>query len=316
MTTGFVYEPFCLRHDPGESHPERSARLSATVQHLIKQPWYPSLQTVSAREAELDWIHSTHAPEYVARAEAACQSGAKSLDVPDVGISSDSFKAASLATGGGLALADRLMAGEIDNGFSLTRPPGHHAENALALGFCLFNNVAILARYLQSAHGLDKIAILDWDVHHGNGTQHTFEEDGSVLFVSIHQYPYYPGTGAYSETGVGVGAGATINCPMAAGSHDQHYQAAFSERVLPALEGFSPDAILLSAGFDAHRADPLANIELSTQCYGWMTERVMEVADHHCGGRVLSLLEGGYSLEALPLCVATHLEVLLGIQSD
>ena len=315
VTTGFVYEPFCLRHNPGQGHPERSARLSATIAHLERQPWYGTLAPVSTREAEKDWLRSTHAEEYIARAEAACQQGAAHLDVPDVGISPDSFTAARLAAGGGLALADRLMAGDINNGFSLTRPPGHHAESALALGFCLFNNIAILARYLQSKHGLEKIAILDWDVHHGNGTQHTFEDDGSVLFVSLHQYPYYPGTGAHSETGVGQGAGATINCPMTAGSTDEDYQAAFSERVLPALNSFGPDAILISAGFDAHHDDPLANIDLSTECYRWMSERVVEVADQHAAGRILSLLEGGYSLDALPLSVAAHLEVLLDSSS-
>ena len=272
MTTGFVYEPFCLRHDPGQGHPERSARLSATMRHLETQAWFSQLSPVATREAETEWLHSTHAADYVARAETACRDGAGHLDVPDVGISPDSFTAARLAAGGGLALADRLIAGEIDNGFSLTRPPGHHAENALALGFCLFNNVAILARYLQSHHGLEKIAVLDWDVHHGNGTQHTFEDDGSVLFVSLQQYPYYPGTGAHSETGVGQGAGTTVNCP-------------------------------------------LASIELSTECYRWISEWVMEVADRHAGGRILSLLEGGYSLDALPLCVAAHLEVLLGNSS-
>jgi acetoin utilization deacetylase AcuC-like enzyme len=315
MTTGFVYEPFCLRHDPGQGHPERSARLSATMRHLETQAWFSQLSPVATREAETEWLHSTHAADYVARAETACRDGAGHLDVPDVGISPDSFTAARLAAGGGLALADRLIAGEIDNGFSLTRPPGHHAENALALGFCLFNNVAILARYLQSHHGLEKIAVLDWDVHHGNGTQHTFEDDGSVLFVSLHQYPYYPGTGAHSETGVGQGAGTTVNCPMAAGSADAQYEAAFRGRVLPALERFAPDAVLISAGFDAHIDDPLASIELSTECYRWMSERVMEVADRHAGGRILSLLEGGYSLDALPLCVAAHLEVLLGNSS-
>ena len=308
--TGFVYDPRCLNHNPGLGHPERSERLVATLAHLEKQPWYASLAHTLAVPLARDWIHTVHAPDYVDRADAACQAGATHLDVPDVGISADSFGVARVAAGAGIALADRLMAGEIDNGFSLTRPPGHHAEQGLALGFCLFNNVAILARYLQRQHGLEKIAIVDWDVHHGNGTQHTFEEDGSVFYASLHQYPYYPGTGAYDETGAGAGSGATLNCPMRAESGDADFQAAFGEKVLPALNTFAPDAVLISAGFDAHVADPLANLQLTTECYGWMTQRIVEVADRHADGRVLSLLEGGYSLEALPLSVAAHLSAL------
>lgn len=311
MTTGFVYDPFCLSHNPGTGHPERSARLSATIAHLSEQPWFDSLSAVTATPADVELLHNTHAPEYVERARAACRAGESHLDVPDVGISPDSFDVARVACGGGVALADGVMRGELKNGFSLTRPPGHHAEAALALGFCLFNNVAILARYLQQTHGVDKVAIVDWDVHHGNGTQHTFEEDNSVLFASLHQYPFYPGTGARSETGTGRGAGATVNCPMAAGSTDSDYQAAFSERVLPALEDFKPDVVLVSAGFDAHRDDPLAEVALSTECYRWMSDQVLDIADRHAGGRLISLLEGGYSLEALPLSVATHLEALL-----
>ena len=159
-----------------------------------------------------------------------------------------------------MALADRIVAGDLENGFALSRPPGHHAEQGTALGFCLFNNVAIAARYLQRAHGVGKILILDFDVHHGNGTQHTFEEDPSVMYASIHQYPYYPGTGSASETGIGRGAGATVNCPVPAGAGDQEYQRAFTGRSLPAAEAFAPEFVILSAGFDAHAADPLAQV--------------------------------------------------------
>ena len=310
--TGFLYDPFCLRHDPGHGHPERSARLAATMQRLEGEPWFGELVPVTAEPCPIEWLESVHAPEYIARAAKVCRAGGPYLDVPDVGVGRDSFDVARIAAGAGLALADRLMAGEIHNGFSLARPPGHHAEHGLALGFCLFNNAAVLARYLQRRHGLEKVLVLDWDVHHGNGTQHTFEEDPTVFYASLHQYPFYPGTGAAGEEGTGRGAGATLNCPMPAGARDALYEEAFRTRLLPAMEKFEPDAVLLSAGFDAHADDPLAGVELSTGCYRWMSERMLEVADRHAGGRVLSLLEGGYSLEALPECVSVHLECLAG----
>ncbi len=228
-------------------------------------------------------------------------------------MSDASFDVALLAAGGLLKLADQVLSGEVDNGFALVRPPGHHAEVDTALGFCLFNNVAVCARYLQHRYGLGKVLILDWDVHHGNGTQHTFEEDPSVLYVSLHQYPYYPGTGAASETGLGRGVGATLNCPMPAGAGDEDYRRAFQERILPKIAAFAPEVVMISAGFDAHRADPLAQINVSTECYGWMSERLMEAADEHAHGRIISVLEGGYDLGALPLCVAEHLRVLMGL---
>jgi acetoin utilization deacetylase AcuC-like enzyme len=270
------------------------------------------LQRLSPRVAEREWLATTHDPTYIDRVEAECKRGAAHIDTPDVSVSAESYDIALLAAGAALELADQVASGRIRNGFALIRPPGHHAEQRTALGFCLFNNVAIAARALQADEGLGKILILDWDVHHGNGTQHSFEEDPSVLYVSLHQYPYYPGTGAYSETGRGRGAGATLNCPMPAGATDGDYELAFRERVLPAVDAFQPEAVLLSAGFDAHHADPLAQINLSTAFYGWMTERMLEIADKHAGGRLIALLEGGYDLDALSQSVAEHLRVLLG----
>lgn len=310
MTTGFLYDPQFLKHDTGPGHPECSERLTASMNHLQKQLWYPGLYQVQPRPADLDWIRLLHGDDYIRRAESTCRSGSAFLDSMDVMVSRDSYDVALLAAGGMLGLADQLMAGTIDNGFALIRPPGHHAEHGMALGFCLFNNVAITTRYLQKQHGLDKILILDWDVHHGNGTQHLFEEDPGVLYISTHQYPYYPGTGAWSETGIGRGKSATLNCPMAAGSDDKDYEKAFMETILPKIDEFKPDAIIISAGFDAHRLDPLAQINLSTEFFGWMTARLMEKADHYCHGRILSALEGGYNLQALPLCIGEHLSVL------
>lgn len=315
LPTGLLYDPLFLAHDTGAGHPERPARLTAARAELARQPWHTQLRTLTAERPDLRWLETTHRLAYIQRAAQACAQGAPFLDTPDVAISARSFDAALLAAGAGLRLADALMSGEIRNGFGLVRPPGHHAETAAALGFCLFNNVAILARYLQRQYGLDKVAILDWDVHHGNGTQHSFESDPSVLYVSLHQYPYYPGTGGAAETGQGAGSGATLNCPMAAGATDADYEAAFHARVLPALAQFQPEVVLISAGFDAHRDDPLAAVNLSTDCYGWMTARVLEVAALHAGGRVLSLLEGGYHLQRTGECIARHLGVLSGALS-
>lgn len=311
MTTGFLYDPRFLNHDTGAGHPERRERLVATMEHLENQDWFAQLKQVSPRVPERKWIETIHDSAYIDRAASTCKSGAPFLDVPDVSISPESYDTAMLATGSVLELADHVVSREFDNGFALIRPPGHHAENSTALGFCLFNNVAITARYLQQQHGLDKVLILDWDVHHGNGTQHSFEEDPSVLYISLHQYPYYPGTGAHSETGIGRAVGATLNCPMTAGSNDEDYRRAFTEKIIPKINEFKPDAVLISAGFDAHQADPLAQINLTTGCYGWMSQRIMEVADQHANGILISMLEGGYDLNALAQCVGQHLQVLM-----
>ena len=313
MRTGLVYDERFLRHDTGPHHPERPARLAAVLRGLRAEPWFEQLVPIAARAADLAVIENTHTLDYIRRAQAACVAGAPFLDTRDVVVSPASFDVAVLAAGAPLALAEAIVAGQLDNGFALLRPPGHHAEHASAMGFCLFNNVAILARHLQRTHGVDKLAIVDWDVHHGNGTQHTFEEDPSVLYVSTHQYPFYPGTGAASETGSGRGRGATLNCPLPAGTGDSDYEHVFAHRILPKLAAFAPEFVLVSAGFDAHQDDPLAELELSTACFGWMTERLLEVADRHAGGRLLSVLEGGYDLAGLAACASTHVACLAGV---
>lgn len=311
--TGFLTDERYLRHDTGPGHPERPERLSHTLQHLEAQPWFGALTRVAPRAAEIEWIAKVHDLEYIERARAACRSGEGELDTPDVPVSRGSYEAALLAVGGALELCDRIVSGTIQNGFALLRPPGHHAETSRAMGFCLFNNAAIAARYLQERHGLERVLTLDWDVHHGNGTQHAFEEDPSVLYVSTHQYPFYPGTGAHWETGEGSGKGATLNCPMRAGSTDVDYEVVFKDKIEPKVEAFRPDAIIVSAGFDAHEKDPLGQICLTTPMYGWMTRRVTDWAARYSRGRVLSLLEGGYDLTALAECVGVHMETLVGV---
>lgn len=311
MKTGFVQDARFLQHDTGDGHPECSARLSVALKYLETQDWYKTLTQVEANSAELEQILRVHNTDYVRRAEEVCRSGNSHLDSMDVSVCTESFDIALLAAGSSIQLAENVINKTVDNAFALIRPPGHHAEMSMAMGFCLFNNIAVLARYLQNTHGIDKIAIIDWDVHHGNGTQHLFEEDPSVLYISTHQYPFYPGTGNYSETGIGRGNGATLNCPMPVGATDRDYDKVFMEDILPRLDDFKPEFILISAGFDAHQADPLANINLSTDSFSWMTERIMEKADHHCENRIISLLEGGYNLQALPLCIGKHLETLL-----
>ena len=315
MTTGLLYDPIYLDHNTGFGHPERSERLSAALEYIKQQPFFEEIVPVLPRSAEPEWVQQIHTSRYMARAETACLRNSSHLDSLDVAISTRSFDVALQAAGGALELGDRVVSGALDNAFGLIRPPGHHAEQDMALGFCLFNNIAILARYLQKQHGLQKVLILDWDVHHGNGTQHTFEEDPSVFYVSLHQYPYYPGTGAVAETGKGRGRGATLNCPMPAGADDNDYQSAFTDRILPAVNAFGPEIVLISAGFDAHAADPLAQINLSTECYSWMSERMMEVADQHADGKLIALLEGGYDLKALAHSAAAHLRVLAGLKA-
>ena len=299
-----------MSHHTGAGHPECAERLSVTMEHLSALPLYDELKHYEPLPVEQELIEANHSSAYLTRARQTCAGGSAFLDSLDVTVSEESYDVALKAAGATIALAEGVINEEISNGFALVRPPGHHAEHDQAMGFCILNNVAILARYLKAVHGLDKVLVLDWDVHHGNGTQHTFEEDPSVLFASTHQYPFYPGTGAWSETGIGKGRGATLNCPMRAGSDDKDYEAAFMEKILPAIDQFKPEFIIISAGFDAHRDDPLGEINLSTGFYGWMTDRIMEMADKHAGGRIVSVLEGGYNLAMLPLCIEEHLKGL------
>ena len=315
--TGFLYDNRFLKHKTGEEFPERPERLSYTRAHLERLPFYGSLRQLQAEEVGLDWISKVHTPEHIRNVEQACKA-IDNVDTvvsfggdDDVPICRDSFEIAKLAVGSALVLGDEVAQGNINNGFALLRPPGHHAEPDKAMGFCLFSNIAILAKYLQEKYGIEKVLILDWDVHHGNGTQKVFYEDPSVLFISLHQDRLFPDdTGLATETGRGKGKGMTLNCPMPAGAQDKDYKQAFEGKILPKIKEFKPDIVLISAGFDAHKEDPLANICLTTECYSWMTEQMMEVAERFSGNKLISLLEGGYNLKILPECVEAHLKTL------
>ncbi len=295
----------------GAGHPESPNRLRAIMQRLQQSGTAAQLTKIEPRKAEEEWITQVHSPNYVAALNhQAPTSGRVSLD-PDTSMSPGSLNAAYLAAGGALAAVDAIMNKQVVHVFCAVRPPGHHAETSRAMGFCLFNNVAIAARYIQKKYGLKRVLIVDWDVHHGNGTQHSFEDDPSILFFSTHQYPHYPGTGRATERGKGAGEGFTINIPMEAGEGDDEYHAIFLKALVPAADDFKPDFVLISAGFDAHKDDPLASMGLTEAGYADLTNIVAGIAKHHAQGRILSSLEGGYNLTALAASVDSHIKALL-----
>jgi len=313
--TGFIYHPDYLKHDTGGSHPESPERLRAIHQGLKESGLWKTLVQVQVPDQPridiLDWIQRVHRPAHVKKIQShQPQSG---LDYPDADtpVSPRSYSVALLAVEGLLTAADEVMSGKISNAFCAVRPPGHHAESNRAMGFCLFNNVAVAARYLQEKHRNGKIFIIDWDVHHGNGTQEIFYDDPTVFYSSIHQFPLYPGTGRADEHGRGLGEGYTLNCPLPPGKGDEEYVAVFEKVLRPAVDAFQPDFILISAGFDAHRDDPLANMRVTEQGFGEMTRQVTEWASRYCLGRVVSCLEGGYHLSALAKSVESHLNGLM-----
>lgn len=309
--TGLVYHPAYLEHDMGMGHPESPNRLRAIMQQLEQSGTMAQLTRIEPRMAEDEWITRVHTAAYLASLKQhAPTNGRVSLD-PDTSMSPGSLTAAYLAAGGALAGIDAMMTKEVDHVFCAVRPPGHHAEANHAMGFCLLNNVAIAARYAQKKHGLSRVLIVDWDVHHGNGTQHSFEDDPSVLFFSTHQYPHYPGTGREPERGRGEGEGYTINVPMEAGEGDDEYRAVFQKVLVPAADEFKPELVIISAGFDAHKDDPLAGMGLTGAGYGELTGIVAGIARKHAHGRILSSLEGGYNLTALAASVDAHVRGLL-----
>jgi acetoin utilization deacetylase AcuC-like enzyme len=311
--TGFVFHPRFLEHDTGPEHVERPARLRAILERLEADGLMAELDALQPGPAPLAALEAVHAPEHVRAVEQACGElgeRRRAFQAEDTVISCASGEAARLAAGAVIEACERVLDGRWSRAFAAPRPPGHHAEAGRAMGFCLFNSVAVGARWLRSA-GLERVAIVDWDVHHGNGTQHLFERDPSVLFVSLHQYPHYPGTGAESERGLGQGEGATLNLPLPAGSGEPEWLRRFEGEALPAIEAFAPEFVLVSAGFDAHRADPLSDTLLREQSYARMTRGLLEAAGRSAGGRLVSSLEGGYDLEALAASVSAHVGELL-----
>jgi len=310
--TGFVAHADQERHDTGPGHPERAARHRAIVERIDSSGLAASLERVDAVPIDPARLLLVHEARHVAEVQRAIASGARILDDGDTRVSAGSWRAALLAAGGTLDAVDRVMDGRWRNAFVAARPPGHHAERGHAMGFCAFNNVAVAAAHLRERHGLERVAIVDWDVHHGNGTQHAFEDDPSVYFASLHQWPLYPGSGLANERGIGPGFGATRNCPLPPGSGDREWLSAFEDVVLRDLESFAPQFVLVSAGFDAHADDPLGQTELSTEAYARMTNLLAQYTRERCASRLVLVLEGGYDLAALAASVEAATAELCG----
>lgn len=308
--TGLVFHEDFLLHDTGAWHPERADRLISIKENLTFSGIMEKLNMIRPVAADVRWIEEIHSLQYVKSIEKACELGYSNLDA-DTGICAESFRVALLAGGTGMIAADKILNGEIQNAFCALRPPGHHAENNRAMGFCLFNNVAITVRYLQQQYALEKILIIDWDVHHGNGTQNAFYDYATVFYFSIHQSPHYPGTGLINETGMGKGEGFTLNVPLPVGFGDKDYVEIFQSRLVPTVREFKPDFILISAGFDAHKDDPLSGMQVTESGFAKLTEIVADLADEFCNRKIISLLEGGYNLEKLAASVAAHIKELI-----
>ncbi len=303
--TAVVVDKEYLKHRPGDSHPERPERVKVLLD-LAAELEVGKFQLLAPTPARRADIEATHGGDYVRLIEATAQHNSYALD-GDTITCRDSFGVGVLAVGGFIRLLDAIAAKEAQNGFALVRPPGHHALRQRAMGFCLFNTMAIGAEYLRRAHGAKRVMIVDWDVHHGNGTQDAFYGDPSVLFISTHQFPFYPGSGAVSEVGAGAGEGFTINIPLPAGCADAEYLQVFQDIVAPAAERFAPDWILVSAGFDPHRRDPLGGMGVSEEGFAAMAQRLVALAEKFAGARIAFLLEGGYDLAALKNSVAAVL---------
>lgn len=309
MNTLVLSHPDCLAHDMGPGHPERPDRILA-IERILEHERFQHLARENAPLGAREQILRVHpATHYEMIEQASPHQGLARLD-SDTAMGPGTFEAALRSVGGACHAVNEVMERRVTNAFVATRPPGHHAETATAMGFCFFNNAAIAARHAQSVHGAERVAIMDFDVHHGNGTQDIFWADGSVLYASTHEMPLYPGTGAKNETGE---RGTIVNAPLSAGDAGEAFRDAMTSRILPAIDVFAPDLIIISAGFDAHRRDPLANINLVEADFAWATGKLMDLAEKHSKGRLVSLLEGGYDLEGLARSVAAHVMMLSGI---
>lgn len=309
-TTAYVYDPLYLQHD-WPDHPEKAARLERIITGLRVSGYLERLRPLDARDASVDEVATVHTTGHIAHVHDVAAQGGGWLD-PDTYVAAQSYAAALRAAGGLLRAVEAVAQGEVPNAFALVRPPGHHALPGRAMGFCLFNNVAIAARHAQLKYGLQRVLIIDWDLHHGNGTQDAFYDDPHVLYFSTHQYPYYPGSGHWQETGSGPGRGYTVNVPLPAGTGDAGYQRVFDELLVPVARRFQPELILVSAGYDAHWMDPIGQMGVSVTGFAHFTRTVLSLAVELCAGKLVLTLEGGYNLVALASSVAATLAVLLG----
>ena len=308
--TGYLYDEIYLDHDTGGYHPERPERLTA-IQLVVKNTGLAGkLSRFNAAEADVDTVALVHDRGYVEQVKRECEAGYGNLSTGDTTICPLSYTIALKAAGGVLGVVDAVMGGKAKNGFCAVRPPGHHASQRRGMGFCVFNNIAIAARYAQKKYGLERVLIADWDVHHGNGTQDIFYADPTVFFMSTHQYPWYPGTGHYTETGEGRGKGFTMNRPFPAGAGNTEIVGAFRNDFLTAARTFKPELTLVSAGFDSRVGDPLGYLQIDDQGFRELTRIMIEISSISGNGRLISILEGGYSLEGLGAAVSAHLDEL------
>ena len=310
MKVGFVYDPIYLKHDTGQ-HPENANRLKAIMRYLERAGPWQQLVPVKPRAATIQELSLVHDRKYISHIQEVADKGGGWLD-PDTVVSADSYEVARYAAGGVIKATDTVMTGELDSVFALVRPPGHHAGTQRAMGFCLFNNVAIAAKYALKKYGLERIAIIDFDVHHGNGTQAAFYGNPGVLYISAHQSPHYPGTGSIDEIGDGRARGTTVNVPLPAGCGDSEYQRVFEQVIVPVVTRFKPQLILVSAGYDAHWADELAMMRMTITGFARITRIIKEMASQLCNGRLILSLEGGYNLTVLSSSVKAALDVLVG----
>ncbi|MDR4507249.1 MAG: histone deacetylase [Candidatus Brocadiaceae bacterium] len=308
--TVLIYDDIFLKHNTGYGHPENAKRLEKTLIHLESSEIWKQLTVEVPCSASTEELGSIHSPSYTEFVKRIANNGGGWLD-SDTVVSVKSYNAAIHATGALLTATDLIIRGGEKNGFCLVRPPGHHATPKTGMGFCLFNNAAIAARYIQSKYHMKKILIVDWDVHHGNGTQDAFYEDPTVLYFSMHRYPFYPGTGRKEEEGRGAGKGFTINVPLPADTKPPKYIELFTDAMHQKISPFKPDFIIISAGFDAYRNDPIGGLNLEIADFHTLTEIVVQFAEKHCNGRLVSCLEGGYNITELPLCIEAHLKALL-----
>jgi len=311
-TTGIAFDPIFLKHDQ-QGHPENAKRLESIIFGLQEKGLLEKVKHINSRSAEIDEIAICHKKEYVEYVKEFCKKGGGYFD-PDTYSNQNSYTAAATAIGSSIDLVKAVIEGELKNGFALLRPPGHHALANRSMGFCLFGNIAIAAKVALTQSGVSKVAIVDFDVHHGNGTQALVGDDPNILFISSHQYPFYPGTGSIREIGDGEAEGTIVNIPLQAGVGDNGFKSVYKKIVIPLLERFKPELILVSAGYDAHWEDPLANLNLSLTGYNWISRELIKSAEKICNSKIVFFLEGGYNLQVLSDGVANTIRGLLGIE--